>query len=51
MKRLLVLAVLVALPILFGSCGGSSGGSSGGGSSTPGVWDSSTWDSGATWQP
>lgn len=44
MKRLL-LAVLV-LPLLLGACGSSSGSPNEGG-----IWDQSTWDSGATWQP
>ncbi len=51
MKKL-VLAVLV-LPLLLAACGGGGGSSSGKtvGSTNAGVWDQSTWDSGATWQP
>jgi hypothetical protein len=48
MKKL-ALALLV-LPLLLAACGGSSGGSTVGASGAA-VWDQSTWDSGAAWQP
>jgi hypothetical protein len=47
MKKL-ALALLV-LPLLLAACGGSGGSTVG--ASSAAVWDQSTWDSGATWQP
>lgn len=45
MKRKWFQALSLLLFLVLAACGGGGGG----GGSTTGVWDSSTWDSSATW--